>query len=328
MVIYIIKPGDSLWNIARTYRVSPERLMADNGITNPSALVVGQAILILIPEQVHTVAQGETLSTIAASYNTTVTALLQNNPDLALNPAIYPGQQITISYRNERTRNITVNGYAYTYINRDVLMQTLPYLTTLTIFGYGFTEAGALIPIDDEPLIALARQFRVAPIMLISSITEDGTFSGTRASRLFNDTALQNTLIAQIITTMTQKGYTGLDVDFEYIRPEDNAAYVRFLENVAAQLHAEGFTVHVDLAPKTSATQPGLLYEGHNYREIGRIADSVLLMTYEWGYTYGPLKVWELPQNMQCLNFFTLYNILCASAFAAIFDVKCLRYTI
>ena len=44
----------------------------------------------------------------------------------------------------------------------------------------------------------------------------------------------------------------------------------------------------MDLAPKSSDAQKGLLYESHDYRAIGDIADSVLLMTYEWGYTYGP----------------------------------------
>ena len=42
------------------------------------------------------------------------------------------------------------------------------------------------------------------------------------------------------------------------------------------------------LAPKTRADQPGLLYEGHDYAAVGAAADAVLLMTYEWGYTYGP----------------------------------------
>ena len=32
----------------------------------------------------------------------------------------------------------------------------------------------------------------------------------------------------------------------------------------------------------------GLLYEAHDYPAIGAIADIVLLMTYEWGYLYGP----------------------------------------
>lgn len=30
------------------------------------------------------------------------------------------------------------------------------------------------------------------------------------------------------------------------------------------------------------------MYEGKDYALLGSAADSVLLMTYEWGYTYGP----------------------------------------
>ena len=49
-----------------------------------------------------------------------------------------------------------------------------------------------------------------------------------------------------------------------------------------------GLPVLAALAPKVFAAQPGTLYEGHNYRLLGQAADRVLLMTYEWGYTYGP----------------------------------------
>ena len=42
------------------------------------------------------------------------------------------------------------------------------------------------------------------------------------------------------------------------------------------------------LAPKTSTDQPGLLYEAHDYKRLGQVANAVLLMTYEWGYTAGP----------------------------------------
>ena len=125
--------------------------------------------------------------------------------------------------------------------------------------------------------------------MLISSITEEGTFSGSKASVLFNDVNLQNKVIDNIIDIMVEKGYVGLDVDFEYIEPKDGEAYLRFLENVISQLHPMGFFVNTDLAPKTSGRQAGLLYEAHNYPEIGAISDTVLLMTYEWGYTYNHL---------------------------------------
>lgn len=46
--------------------------------------------------------------------------------------------------------------------------------------------------------------------------------------------------------------------------------------------------VTVALAPKTSDDQQGLLYEGIDYAALGEAANGVFLMTYEWGYTYGP----------------------------------------
>ena len=77
-------------------------------------------------------------------------------------------------------------------------------------------------------------------------------------------------------------------VDFEYILAQDRDAFTAFVWNVADTMRANGFHTSVALAPKTSAGQTGLLYEGKDYRALGEAADHVLLMTYEWGYTYGP----------------------------------------
>lgn len=61
-----------------------------------------------------------------------------------------------------------------------------------------------------------------------------------------------------------------------------------FIRNVTTRLNAAGYQVITALAPKTSSDQPGLLYEAHDYRGIGEASNFVLLMTYEWGYAYGP----------------------------------------
>ena len=61
-------------------------------------------------------------------------------------------------------------------------------------------------------------------------------------------------------------------------------------------LHAWGLFLWTAAAPKTSAQQRGLLYEGHPYAAMGLASDGVLLMTYEWGYTAGPpMAVAPLP---------------------------------
>lgn len=288
MTIHVVQQGDSVWNIAQRYGVSPERILSDNGITNPLHLVIGQALIILFPETIHTVQRGDSLFSIANAYGTSTSTLLQYNPELITSPYLYPGQQITIRFQEEKRREITINGFAYPHIQRNVLIRTLPYLTYLTIFSYGFTTDGELIEINDQPLINLAYQYQVAPVMSISSITEDGNFSSEHASMLFRDPAMQDKVLDNIVEVMLEKGYVGLDIDFEYIPAVDREGYIGFVEKAANRMHENGFFVNTDLAPKVSADQPGLLYEAHDYAAIGAVSDTVMLMTYEWGYTYGP----------------------------------------
>ena len=87
---------------------------------------------------------------------------------------------------------------------------------------------------------------------------------------------------------MTEKGYQGVNIDFEYVLPEDRDYFTAFVEKTANLLNQFGFYVTVALAPKYSDNQQGLLYEGMDYKSLGQAANWVFLMTYEWGYTYGP----------------------------------------
>lgn len=288
MIIHVVQPGETLYKIAAKYNTTPQKIIADNELQNPNVLVPGQTIVILEPGLVHTVQPGDTLESIARRYNTTVVELLQYNPQITHADAIFSGDQITIYPAEEKKGPISVIGYAYPNIDRTVLMKTLPYLTYLTLFTYGITPEGNLVEIEDEELIKIAKDYGVAPLMLISTLTEEGNFSSELGSQILNNQDIQNNLIENIVRTMKEKGYYGLDIDFEYIPPEDRERYVNFVRNVTNRLNQEGFTVLTALAPKISADQPGLLYEAHDYPALGAVSNRVLLMTYEWGYTFGP----------------------------------------
>ena len=288
MIIYEVKPGDSAYGIARQFGISPQRLLSDNGLEGPERLSPGQALIILKPETVYTVSPGDTLFSIAADFGVSRDALLRNNPWLTAEPVLPIGRELTIAFQQKPSRVMRINGYAYPFISPPLLRRELPFLSTLTIFGYGFTEEGGLIAPDDAPLLALAEEFSVAPVLLLSSITENGNFSTSRASLLFQNLPLQRQVLAELAAVMEEKGYRGLDIDFEYVAAEDAQAFLDFIGNAAELMHSRGFFVNVDLAPKSSANQAGLLYEAHNYGAIGALADTVLLMTYEWGYTHGP----------------------------------------
>lgn len=303
-MIYVVQQGDSLSQLAGEYGVSVARLRSDNGLLPEQPLVPGQALVILIPQETYLVQPGDTLYSIARDTGTTVLNLLQNNPTLAQGQPLSSGETLAIRWEGEKRGPLLMNGYAYPHIQQGVLRQALPFLTDLSIFSYGFREDGTLVVPDDSRLLAEAALFGLGAVLVLTSIDESGTFSTQRAAQLFQNQSLQDQVLDNLIQVMLEKGYIGLDADFEYIEEADREAFFGFLGNARDRLHQYGFFLHVDLAPKTYAQQPGLLYAAHDYGVIGAIADSVLLMTYEWGYAYGPpMAVAPLPQVEAVLRY-------------------------
>jgi len=288
MEIYIVKSGDTPESIAQQYNIPTFVLTMLNNLDQIPNLVVGQALLILRPLRYHTVQPNETLYSIAQNYGIDQNTIYRNNPNLGGRPLLYPGQTLVIEFERNPLRQIDVNGYAYPYIDKNLLRTTLPYINYMTPFTYGITNSGGLVQLDDEELIDISLNYGVLPLMHLSTLTENGGFSNDLASLVLNNPDIQENLINEIIENMQRKGYRGLDVDFEFVYPQDALLYGEFIGTLRSRLNPLGYEVIAALAPKTSDTQKGLLYEGHNYRAIGDNADAVLLMTYEWGYTYGP----------------------------------------
>ena len=287
MEIYTVKEGDTLWSVASEYGMSAEMLQADNQLTD-SKLAVGQTLVIQEPLQTHTVQRGDTLTGIADMYQTTPDALLRLNPVLHGQGVLYPGQILTVRTEEERLGTFSVNGYAYPFIDRTLLHTVLPYLSELTPFTYGLDIQGNIYAPEDAPLIKLAAQYRVSPVMHISTLRADGYFDNTLSEAVMTDVRAQDRFVEQALQTMREKGYRILDIDFEFVPAAQASVYAQLVARLRTAVNAMGGEVMVALAPKTSRAQKGLLYEGHDYRLLGEAADRLLLMTYEWGYTYGP----------------------------------------
>ena len=142
--------------------------------------------------------------------------------------------------------------------------------------------------LDEQWMIYSAAQYGTRPILTLTPLGADGMFDNRLISAVVRNPQAIEKLLTDLLSVMGQKGYRGLDIDFEYVLEEDRDYFTEFVRACAQVMHEYGYTVSVALAPKTSADQPGLLYAGKDYRALGEAADSVLVMTYEWGYTYGP----------------------------------------
>lgn len=240
---------------------------------------------------IYVVKPGDALDQIAASYGTTPEDLSY------INQIPYPyqlavGQALLVpaALSKNTGRSAAANGYAYSYISPWVLRQTLPYLSALLVFSYGFTVEGELLPVvpSDDWMLETAAEYGKASVLTLTPLGADGRFSNNLIHGMLQNEEGRERLMEELLAEMQRRSFSGVDVDFEYILAEDRDLFTNFVAELRTRLNAAGYRVSVALAPKTSADQPGLLYEGKDYRGLGEAADEVLLMTYEWGYAYGP----------------------------------------
>lgn len=288
MLLHTVTPGETLQSIANRYGVPVRNLAADNSIVSPEQLPVGMILLIAEPLATHTVTQGETLYSVARRYGISLRTLWRNNLFLNGSAVLQAGDILYLDIKAERIGAYMVGGYVYPFVTQPLLEQTMPLLSGIMPFTYGFREDGSLLPLNDDGILNTAFRYSVSPVMHLSTLTENGNFSTALAQSLFANPAAEERLTNELISTLRRKGYYALDVDFEFLGAQNAAAYAAFLARLRERLNSEGFPLLAALAPKTSDDQPGSLYEGHDYRAIGEAVNCVLLMTYEWGYTYGP----------------------------------------
>ena len=280
---HIVQRGETLLQIAQKFGTTVQAIAQANQITDPSRIYPG--MILIIPARIHIVQPRESLFQIARRYGTTIDELVIfnqiQNPNL-----IYPGTVLTIPFAQP-----TIDVNAYTINTGEEAAQEIlevgDYLTYSSPFAYIMTENGDLITIDDLPIIQASLSESVVPMMCITNFTYQDPGSKL-AHIILSNTEIQDRLLTNILNIIREKGFLGLNVDFENVFPEDRELYNQFLQRTVDRLHTEGYFVSTALAPKTSAEQQGLLYEAHDYPAHGRIVDFVILMTYEWGYRLGP----------------------------------------
>lgn len=278
-VFHTVQTGETLWSIAQQYGVSEQSILLSNRLANPNLLNLGERIF--IPPIIHVVQPGETLRQIASLYGTTIQAIINQN-QIKTPGLLYPGTQLIIP----RVKPV-VEVNAYTYQKEEDAVQTVnslqSLLTYISPFAYKLTESGDLESLQDELLIEAAVANDVVPMMVITNFSS--TEAGTNLMHvIFSNSDILTKLMANILQIMEDKGYRGLNIDLENVLPEDRDAYTSFLQLAVDTLHPKGYFVSTAVAPKINETQAGLLYEAHDYEAHGRIADFVILMTYEWGW--------------------------------------------
>ncbi|WOO37075.1 LysM peptidoglycan-binding domain-containing protein [Anaerocolumna sp. AGMB13020] len=287
MIIHVVQLGDTLTSIAESYGIPIDSLIINNGIQNPNNLIEGQCIVIVYPQVTYIVQEGDTLAGIASVNNTSIIELLRNNPFLSDREFLYPGETLVIRYGDKKGK-ITTNGYANPFIDMAVLRKTLPFLTFLTIFGYRLTRNADVIEPDDEEILQLTRAYKVAPLMLISSLSFEGVGSEEDVYHILFSEENVKRYAANILAVLKRKGFYGVSFILSYITGDIVGIYNRFAKIMAESLNSEGYAVFISISPVTDIENNVIAFERIDYSEIAKEATQMVIMNYNWGYYFGP----------------------------------------
>jgi spore germination protein len=300
MIIYEVQEGDTITLIANKFGVSEARLVNENGITNPTDLVIGQTIVITNPKETYIVKAGDTIPGIALNHGISIMQLFQNNPYLWDRKYIYPGEELIIRYDTRGT--ISTSAYVFPFINIDILKKTLPYLTYLSIQNYKTLKKGEIESFyDDSELIQTAKQYGVIPIMLVSSITFQGVRDPEMVYEILLNPDYQYTHANSMLKVLKEKGYYGVNITITFLNKTNQELYLNYLKRVTAILHKEGYLVFITIDPNFLVEENQTIFEKVDYSNYNELIDEAYLMRFYWGTLYGP------PMPVTSINNISLY---------------------
>lgn len=287
MTIHIVSPNETIQSIAEYYGITEDKLIEDNGLDSEDQLIVGQSLVIVIPEITYTVKEGDSLRGIADAFQVSLIELLANNPYLSEREYIYPGDILVIRY--EKRGTITTHGNTVPNIDKTTLRKTLPYLTYISILNYTAAKDGGIISYyDDSEIVQIAKAYGVAPLMLLTTLTIQGEANIIADFEVLLNEEFQRKQIDNILVILKEKGYFGLNLSLQYISLSNIQLYESYFANVTNRLSSEGYQVFVTINPNINESSKEVSFQKVDYSIINTLAQNIIFSSYEWAFNINP----------------------------------------
>lgn len=135
---------------------------------------------------------------------------------------------------------------------------------------------------------------RAAGVRLVPTIQNAtaGAFDSSFAERLA-DPAYRVEHARAIAALVRAKRFDGIDIDYERLPATSRADFSSFAAILASMLHADGKELSLTIHPKISDRQDWRGPGAQDWRFLGRVADSIKVMAYDYHYDSsegGPLS--------------------------------------
>lgn len=304
VAIHTVAPGDTLWKLQQTYAVPIQTLKQQNGLES-DLLVPGLNLYIpdsAPPERFYQMKSGDTLWVLAQRFATNVQAIMAGNPGLDPNQ-MQAGQHIRIpTYQRYSIESLAFLDMGDPAPYETILATAARQLTYIAVFTYSGRPDGTLTEVNDAGVIPLCRKVGILPLMVVSNFTTKG-FDPDLADQVLN-AKNRTAFVKNIASTARAKGYEGVSIDFEFVRPARRNDFTLFLQELKEAIGNK--ILHINLHAKTKDDPENKLTGFLDYQKIGSICDVVAVMTLDYGYASGPPAPIAPPWWIsQVLNFTT-----------------------
>jgi spore germination protein YaaH len=144
----------------------------------------------------------------------------------------------------------------------------------------------------EDPRVMDHTTARGARTKLVPTIQAEDLPDRAHAHTMLHDSRLRAAHVAAIVRLVTERGYDGVDLDYEHLgstlrpgetRAAERAAFSAFVAETAKALHARGKVL--TLAVPVSGGGAGEIYD---YDALSLAADRVHVMGYDFHYEQGP----------------------------------------
>jgi spore germination protein YaaH len=159
---------------------------------------------------------------------------------------------------------------------------------------YGLDASGNVVPqysrTDGGTMATALAELRSAGLRLVPTLANvvDGAFAYQPVADVLHDPGRRSRHVADIVALVTREDYAGIDVDYEDLRAGDRQVFTDFVTELAAALHGRGKTLSVAVFAKADDAGYDERNQAQDYAAIGRVADQVRLMGYDYHWETSP----------------------------------------
>jgi Predicted glycosyl hydrolase len=197
----------------------------------------------------------------------------------------------SLNFGNNSGRKVIAGYYVENYDNDPVgyqaLSENLSVINMIIPFSFQIDQNGSIRSAHNPKPVSLAHSAGADTLALINNI-QGKNFNSNTVHRLLSNSASRSRAVNGIARMLLEKGYQGVNIDFENIPARDRYYLTAFFSELSAELRPKHLLVTASVPAKTYDDRTSSQGGAYDYRALAPYLDQVMIMTYDEHYSGGP----------------------------------------